>query len=199
MMMLLMRLKDIVGNATYGNAALKTLIETADTVADNIYARLGAPAGASMSADIAAIYAKVDTEIALLATAADLATLARRWTTSTSKVYPTLAAAVTVAGAAGAQTLGAFVQIVAAAAITTDCYVDTVYITAVSAPQLGELVLYHGAGQTEFARIIVDATGAYKLSVFKTIPANDKIEAKYASTAGGAQTVDVKLGYHLIS
>lgn len=149
-----------------------------------IFARLGAPIGASLSADVAAV--KADTLASKLRGVAD-----------NTKVYPTLAAATTVAAAAGAFTLGAFVQIVPATTIVSDCYIDAVEIEAISAALKGELVLYHGAGQTEFARLAFVAAGRYTLSAQKKIPANDKIEAKFATTAGGSQTCDVRLSYHL--
>lgn len=190
MQLLVMKIRDVILSTSYGNSALKTLIDTLDTVADAIYARLGAPAGASMSADTAAIKA----ETALILAEVDGALLA-----ANVKCYPTLAAAVTVTGAAGVFTLGNFATIVAAAAIATDFYVNTIYVTAVSGAQISEIVLYHGAGDTEFARIIYTGSNgiAIKLSAFKKIPAGDQIRAKLASAAGGAQTANIILGYHL--
>lgn len=57
----------IVSSATSGNAALKTLIDAVDDLVDTevaaIYTRLGAPAGASIAADIAAVLAKWTTAV----------------------------------------------------------------------------------------------------------------------------------------
>lgn len=49
----------VVNSGTFGNSALKTLIDTVDDLLDTevaaIYSRIGAPAGASIAADIAAV------------------------------------------------------------------------------------------------------------------------------------------------
>ena len=169
-------IKDVVESATYGNSALKTIV-------DNIYARLGAPVGASTSADIAAVQADVDR-------------IEARVVGTTTKVHPTLAAHVVVTGAAGANALGAAAEIAAAAAIAALYYVDGVSVTATSGAGIFELVLYHGAADTEFARIQFITTGRYLLQATKQIPANDKITAKVASLAGGSQTATVAISYH---
>lgn len=80
---------------------------TAQTTGD-IFARLGAPAGASMSADIAQIYGKVDTEVASIITtlgtpagasvSADIATVAAYVDTEIADIRSRLPAALTGAG-----------------------------------------------------------------------------------------------------
>lgn len=190
MTLLLRLIKDVLESSTYGNSALKTLI-------DGVYTRIGAPIGASISADIAAAKANL---VTLLADTVIIKAEVTNFLQSDSHlVYPTLAADVTIAGGAGAWALGALVEIIPAATIATDYYVDSVYISAVSGAQKGELVLVHGAGDTEFARIreVGVAGGSIVLPAVKKIPANDRVKAKLATSAGGAQTADVGLGYHL--
>lgn len=174
---LLVRIRDILDSTTYGNSALKTLV-------DNIYARLGAPVGADLSADIAAVQADV-TRLG-----------AREVITGGMKVYPTEAAGVTVTGDAAAWTLGAFATVAAAAAIADDFYVSRIDVTGVSGAGTFELVLYHGAADTEFARIRFSGPASYDLRALKTIPGGEQVRAKLASLAGGAQTATVSFGYH---
>src|SRR3990170_5400823 len=78
-----------------------------------IFARLGAPAGASLAADVAAI--KAETALIKGYTDTEMADLLR-FVKNERSVYPTLAADVTVTGGA-AWALGAFAEIIPAAAV----------------------------------------------------------------------------------
>jgi len=163
-----------------------------------IFARLGAPAGASLAADVAAI--KAETALIKGYTDTEMADLLR-FVKNERSVYPTLAADVTVTGGA-AWVLGAFAEIIPAAAVVADFQVDGVAVSAASAAGKYELVLYHGGADTEFCRIrfTLDATLLVTNLVVtggKTLAANDKVRAKLASAAG-AQTADISLQYHLI-
>lgn len=178
MQLLLMRLRDEIFSATSGNAAIKAAVNL-------VYSRIGAPVGASISADLAS--AKSDTGL-----------LVERTGSNNVKVWPTLLNEVVVTGGAGVWALGAAAAIVAPNDIGTVYYVDEVYITAVSGMfSGGELIFYHGAGATEFARVVV-SNGPTSISVrnSKRIPANDKIDVKLATKGGGAETVSLKIGYH---
>jgi hypothetical protein len=120
---------------------------------------------------------------------------------SASKCYPTLAGGVTVTGAAGAQTLGAFQEIVPANTITDDFDIHYLNIEDASADDQYELVLY--AVTTEIARVrfIVDTSvfggGLPALPVQSDIiPKNTQIQAKLATAGGGSDTATISLHYH---
>lgn len=117
-------------------------------------------------------------------------------------VYPTLAAGVTVTGAAGAWTLGAFVEIVPASTITSDFDIHFIYIENASAADNYEIVLYEGAGDNEIGRIrAVEPSGASEVASHPVqtplVVANSRIRCKVASASGGSDTVDILVGYHL--
>jgi len=116
-------------------------------------------------------------------------------------VYPTGAAAVTVAGAAGAWTLGNFVEIVPVNTITEDFDIHWINIEAVSAADVYELVLY--AETTEIGRIRFSVLGTPANTIipsqsFQTqiIKANSQIQAKVMSAGGGSDTCDIAIEYH---
>lgn len=187
-------------------AAVKLAVDTVDNLIDNevadIYARLGAPVGADLSADIAAVKLAVDTVDDLLdsevaAIQADVDRIEARLIGATSSIYPTLAGAVQLTGGAGAWAAGAaLVEIVPAATVAVEYYIDGIVVTAMTLAAQAEIWLTHGAGDTEFARITVTGPGTFYLRAQKAIPANDKIMANVATAAGGAQTADVKVQYH---
>lgn len=121
---------------------------------------------------------------------------------SPQKVYPTLAAAITVAGGAGAWTLGNFVTIVAASTITSVFDIHWIQLSNATADDEYELVLYYGATDIEAGRITFTADSSAQISVVSPapmqtvkIPANSQIRAKLASSTG-SDSVDVKIFYH---
>jgi hypothetical protein len=117
-----------------------------------------------------------------------------------SKVYPTLAAGVTVTAAAGAWTLGTLVEIIPASTVTEDFDIHSVDVEDISANGIYELVLYYGAGDTEAGRIRI-VQGSVTSAVLNTpiqtpiIPANSRVRAAVASAAG-SQSVTISLRYH---
>jgi hypothetical protein len=118
-----------------------------------------------------------------------------------AKVFPTLAAGETVTGAAGAWTLGAFAEIVPVDTITEDFDIHYINIEDASADDIYELVLY--AATTEIGRIrfVVDTGvggGGFPGLPFQCAiqPKNTQIQAKVASSGGGADTVDISIHYH---
>lgn len=118
---------------------------------------------------------------------------------SASKVYPTLAAGVTLTAGA-AWTLGAFAEIVPASTITSEFDIHHISVEALSAVEVYEIVLYYGAGDTECARVRATKAAALEgtLNVpvqTVLIPANSRIRAKVA-TAGGGDTCDISIFYH---
>lgn len=113
-------------------------------------------------------------------------------------VYPTLAGAVTVATHANAWTLGNFVEIVPANAITGEFHIHHIHVIASSANGEYELVLYNGT--TEIMRCSFSRTDKKDdvegLDIIAPhSAANSQIQAKAASDSGG-DSVKVKLWYH---
>jgi hypothetical protein len=118
-----------------------------------------------------------------------------------SYCYPTLANGVTVTGAAGAWTLGAFVEIVPASTITSEFDIHYVSVEALSANDVYELHLFYGAGDTFAGSIRFVKNAAVDAVVnapFMTelIPANSRIRAKLATKGGGSDTADISIVYH---
>ena len=118
---------------------------------------------------------------------------------SVSKVYPTLAAGVTVtAGTAEAWTLGDPVQIVPAATITSPFDIHWITIIA-SVATTYELVLYAAAVEIGRVRIVRPAgnlTTSQLPMITPLIAAGTAINAKVASATGDANTVTISIGYH---
>lgn len=117
---------------------------------------------------------------------------------SASCIYPTLAAGVTATTAAGAWTLGNFVEVVPVNTITEDFDIHHINIEAVSADDCYEIVLY--AETTEIGRVrgYVKDQASHPNWKFqdKLIAANSQIQAKVASSLGGAATMTISLHYH---
>lgn len=120
---------------------------------------------------------------------------------SPSKVYPTLAAGVTVTGNAGAWVLGVFAEIVPATTITKEFDIHHICLEDISANGVYEIVLYQGATDIEVGRVRVVQDGVFSgvLNIpFQTalLPANARIRAKVASSSGGGDTVTISIFYH---
>ena len=113
-----------------------------------------------------------------------------------TKVYPTLVNGVLVTGAAGVWTLGASAEIVPANGIAVPFYVDALECTLTSGAGQFEIVLYHGALDTEFARFRTSNGNRMTMRAVKKLPANDKVTAKIATLAGGSQTMTLNISYH---
>lgn len=116
------------------------------------------------------------------------------------KVYPTLANGVVVAGAADAWTLGNFVQIVPVNTITSPFDIHYINISNASAADTYELVLY--AATTEIGRLrMTRASGVQQVNPVPFMtpiqPANTQIQAKVASSSGGADELTISIFYHL--
>ena len=111
-----------------------------------------------------------------------------------TEVYPSLAAGVTVTDGGGAWGLGALSNdIIAAAAVPNDYVVDAVAVENISAADDFELVLYHGAGDVECARIRFDGAQTAVISCHTPlIPGGDRLKAKVASATGG-RNIDVSV------
>ena len=117
-----------------------------------------------------------------------------------AEVYPSLADGVLVAGGAGVWELGAFVEIVPASTITNWFDIHGIIIEDMSATDVYEIVLYHGAGDTFAGRTKVvksanQDTVQFASFMTKVIPANDRIRAKLASASGGDDAT-ISIFYH---
>ena len=121
---------------------------------------------------------------------------------SLSQVYPTLAAGVTVTGAAGAWTLGSFVEIIPANTFGIDFDIHHINIEAASADDIYELVLYAGTDLIGTVRFTISRTAGARVLLPPVLfqcriqAKNTQIQAKVASAAGGAATVTISLHVH---
>lgn len=121
---------------------------------------------------------------------------------SAAKVYPTLAAGVTVTGAAGAWTLGAYAEIVPVNTITTQFDIHWIVIEDASTDDTYELVLYAATTEIGRVRFAVTLTAGGRVilpPIFfqcAVVAANSQIQAKLASLGGGGETVTISIHYH---
>ena len=119
---------------------------------------------------------------------------------SPSLCYPTLADGVVVAGAAGVWTLGDFVEIVPASTITEDFDIHFVSIEAISANDIYQLHLYAVEVFIGCVRFVKNAGLAPTIHVPIQTPivaANSQIQAKLATSGGGADTATISAFYHV--
>jgi len=160
------------------------------SVLDRIEAFFATNTPTTLAAAVAAVKAVVDA----IQVTTDL--LQGQHISNQTKVYPTLANGVLVTGGAGVWVLGASAEIVPANGIAVPFYVDALECTTTSGAGQFEIVLYHGAADTEFARFRTSNGNRMTMRAVKKIPANDKITAKLATLAGGAQTMTTNISYH---
>lgn len=120
-----------------------------------------------------------------------------------AKVYPSLAAGVTLTGAANPYVLGAIAEIIPANTITNAFDIHWINVEAASATDVYEIVLYKGAAlsEVEIGRVRVHKnsvqSGANNVPI--QIPAqaaNERISAAIASASGGSDTLTVSVMYH---
>jgi hypothetical protein len=121
---------------------------------------------------------------------------------ATRKIYPTLAAAVTVTAAAPAWTLGSFVDIVPTNTITSNFRIDYVSFAAFSVAGTFEVAFYKGASGSEIeigrCRVFPQGSATIAVPLFtESIPANSRISAKAATGTTNADTVISSIIYHL--
>ena len=120
---------------------------------------------------------------------------------SVSKVYPTLAAGVTVISGAGAWQLGNAVVIVPINTITDDYDIHYINVASVSVNDTFELVLFTDAactvevGRVRFTRTSVQSGTSSTPMMTPLISANSGIWAKIASASGNDNAV-ISLFYH---
>ena len=122
---------------------------------------------------------------------------------SSQWVYPTLAAGVTVTGAAGAWTLGAIAEVIPASTITDPFDVHYINIEAASAVDTYEIVIYKGAAAAEVEIGRVRFTKSANLDtqsgvpfMMDIVPANTRISAACASSGGGGDTITISVEGH---
>jgi hypothetical protein len=122
---------------------------------------------------------------------------------SVMKCYPVAADPVTITGGAGVWAEGAKVEIVPASTIDDEFDIHFVSISDISAADNYEFILYAGGvgSEVEIARVPftrgsvqVDST-QLKITT-PLIFADERISGALATSGGGSDTCDVKLGYH---
>lgn len=122
-------------------------------------------------------------------------------------VYPTLANAVQATGHADAWTVGAYEQVVPASTITSEIYIDSIVIEAVSAADTFQIGIATGTAASEVDIASVRFIAAHALNAMpivipirKKVAANLRIAVKIANKAGAsAKTCDVSIQYRTIS
>jgi hypothetical protein len=121
---------------------------------------------------------------------------------SAQDVYPTGAGGVTVTGAAGAWTLGAFTEIIPADTVVEDFDLHWVNVEGVSASGLFELVLY--AVEVEICRTRFTVLGTPANVIIPAIRIqtpifvkNTQVQAKIMNSAGGSESATISVEYHL--
>lgn len=119
-----------------------------------------------------------------------------------SKVYPTLAAGVTVNGGVGAWALGLATVIVPINTITSEYDLHYINIGSVSANDTYELALFRDAactlevGRIRFTRTAVQSSTSSTPMMTPKLAANTGIWAKLASSSGGDNIV-MSVFYHV--
>lgn len=124
---------------------------------------------------------------------------------SKSRVYPTLAAGVTITADGSAWVLGVFAEIAPLSSIADDFDIHYVSIEDISANGVYELVLYFDAdgvggdeveiGRVRFTKSAVQSATLNVPMTTPIIPANYQIKAKLASSNGGS-TATISIFYH---
>jgi hypothetical protein len=122
---------------------------------------------------------------------------------SAQKVYPTLAAGVTLTGGAGAWELGAKTEIVPISTITAPFDIHYINPGAASATDTYELVLYKGAegaeieiGRCRIVRAAAQSGTAPTPMMTELLLSNARISAAIATSGGGSDTIAISIFYH---
>ena len=123
---------------------------------------------------------------------------------SIQKVYPTLAAGITIASGAGAWALtSTFAVVVPTNGITDPFDIHAIHIGDFSANTTYELILYSGAnsaevicGSARFTRNSNSNGGSVVQFMTPLIAANSQIKCKLACAAGSAATATFSIIYH---
>ena len=123
-----------------------------------------------------------------------------------AKCYPTLANGVVLTGGVPAWTLGNFIEIIPANAITSMFDIHYLNFEGASATDSYELVLYKGLGGSEIEIGRVRTSRESATSGITNVPiqipaqmANTRISAKLASKSGSSDTVTISVYYHIYS
>lgn len=119
-----------------------------------------------------------------------------------SKVYPTLAAGVTLPASGVAWTLGAITEVVPASTITAQFDIHDVVVEGLSANAVYEIVLYKGGSGAEVeigrVRCVKSAAQDGALSIpfmCELQDANERISAAVADSVG-TSTATISVHYH---
>ena len=114
------------------------------------------------------------------------------------QVYPTLAAGATIVSSNTDWVLGAVTEVVPINTITTIFHVHDVSIESCDRDAVFELVLYYGAGDTEFSRKRFAISGGFfgNVQIPMTgvkVPANSRVRAALASSNGTALVATITM------
>lgn len=119
------------------------------------------------------------------------------------KVYPSLSNGITVTGGVPSWTLGDFIEVIPVDTIASPFDIHYLDISAVSATDSYELVLYKGTagneveiGRASFTRQTAQSGVAPIRIQTEVVPANTRVSAKIASATGASDTATFKCFYH---
>lgn len=177
MLILIRQIKEAISSATYGNSALKTLIDALQADVTDLISNAGFGVSTWLQPRVVWLLNKFDTTFR-----------------SEKKLYPTLAAGVTITGAAGVRAQGAWVEVVPATTIVADFVVCRVVVQSITG--LHQLQIGRGASGSEVSvgTVFVTAAGVYELHT-PVVAANSRVAMRTASEAGGAETLVARVQY----
>ena len=122
------------------------------------------------------------------------------------RVYPTLAAGVTIASANADWTLGTVTEVIPVNTVTSAYHVSLVSIESCDEDAVFELALYYGASNTLMSTVRFAVSGGFfgnqlYLVPSVKVPANSKLSMALASSNGTAAvgTITVSVVYRLLS
>lgn len=174
---LLRIIKEAVESSTYGNSALKTLIDAVKVDTNNAINNAGYGLSAWLQPRVGWVLNKLDTN-----------------ERATGKIFPSLGNAVSIAGAAGVWAQGAWVEIVPAAGIAAGYTVRSVTVEAIAGVHQLELGRGGAGAEVGIGSLRVAGTGRFTLTT-PLVAGGSRLAARTASLAGGAQAIDIAVGY----
>lgn len=184
----LTKLRDLLSSGTYGLEAIKNLVTTA-----NGYLSSG-------TYGLSALKTLIDTaNTALSSGTYGLEKLNNKLSGTFRgqiQCYPSLAAGVTVTGAPGAWTRGAWTEVVPAATITSKYVVFDVVVESLTGAHQLEFGQGGAGSETSIGNIKVLTSGRFQLHL-PNLGANTRLSARTASAAGGAQQITFTIHYKL--
>lgn len=122
---------------------------------------------------------------------------------SVQRVYPTLAAPITLIGGAGVYELGAYTEVIPANTIALPFDLHVINVANASQADTYELHLFQGStgnesliAQIRFIRPLGGDASFHQNIITPLMAANTRVSARLASKSGGGDIADMSVGYH---